>query len=388
MGLVLSKRLIELLGGTIEVESTLGAGSTFIVRLPVEAVAESGAASLPEAADADEASDTHDMPQAHRAPAPRSAARPAVPSIAEARAQGRLLLVAEDDAVNQKVVLRQLALLGHAAEVASDGAEALRLWRTGGHALVLTDLHMPELDGYGLARAIRAAEAGSLANARIPILALTANALRDEASRVRAAGMDAYLTKPIQLAVLGAALAAALDGHRPAAAEAASVDPEPTTPLATARGAASAGAVAPAAVVVDVEVLKSLVGDDMATVREFLAEFLVAARGQAAEIVDACEAEDNARSARRPQAQGVVAIGGRAGAGRRVRRAREREPWPAAGPSRRAVPAFRDRTCARRCVHRRDLAESARPECVQASRGVVATAWRATLAASAAGTGR
>src|SRR3546814_14022613 len=80
------------------------------------------------------------------------------PSIAEARSQSRLILVAEDDAINQKVILHQLSALGYAAEFAGTGTEALRMWRAGRYALLLTDLHMPGLDGYGLATAIRAEE--------------------------------------------------------------------------------------------------------------------------------------------------------------------------------------------------------------------------------------
>lgn len=85
----------------------------------------------------------------------RADKRPLAPSIAEARAQHRLILIAEDDPVNQKVILRQLGLLGLAGEVADDGVEALRLWREGGHALLLSDLHMPNMDGYALAQSIR-----------------------------------------------------------------------------------------------------------------------------------------------------------------------------------------------------------------------------------------
>lgn len=106
----------------------------------------------------------------------------APPSVADARSLGRLVLVAEDDEINQKVILQQLALLGHAAEVAPTGVEALRMWRNGHYGLVLTDLHMPEMDGYALTEAIRREEAGQR---RIPILALTANALRGEANRAR-----------------------------------------------------------------------------------------------------------------------------------------------------------------------------------------------------------
>jgi CheY-like chemotaxis protein len=117
----------------------------------------------------------------------------------EARAQGRLVLVAEDDHMNQKVILRQLGLLGYAGEVANDGAEALELWRRGSYAMLLSDLHMPNMDGYDLVAAIRGEEP---AGTHLPVIALTANALRGEADRARAAGMDGYLTKPVPLATL------------------------------------------------------------------------------------------------------------------------------------------------------------------------------------------
>jgi len=219
---------------------------------------------------------------AHPHPGQATPERRIAPSIAEARAAGRLILVAEDDAVNQKVILRQLALLGYAAEIAPNGAEALELWSRGGHALLLSDLHMPELDGYGLTRAIREAESTKAVPERLPILALTANALRDEASRVRAAGMDEYLTKPIQLETLGAALARWLPQTqtRPSA-----------RPDEAARPATSDLAV-------DVSVLESLVGGDPATVHEFLAEFRQAGRAQGEEILAACLAMDLGRVGR------------------------------------------------------------------------------------------
>ena len=212
------------------------------------------------------------------------ARRSAAPTISQARAQNRLILVAEDDEVNQKVILKQLALLGYAAEVAGNGAEALRLWREGGHALLLSDLHMPELDGYGLAGSIRDAETRQPGPQRLPILALTANALRDEAQRVRAAGMDQYLTKPIQLH----ALAAALDKWMPSTAAAAAL-------IVAAAATAPATPAKPGGLPVDVSVLKSLVGDDMATVCDFLNQFLDSAKAQAAEISASCERDDNRR---------------------------------------------------------------------------------------------
>jgi len=187
------------------------------------------------------------------------------PTIAQARAQGRLILVAEDDAINQKVILKQLALLGYAAEIAGNGVEALQLWRNGAYALLLTDLHMPEMDGYALTETIRREEAGQ---SRMPILALTANALKSEEHRALDLGMDEYLTKPLLLHLLGAAL----ERWLPRACAAAL----PVTPLSKREEQA--------APMVDVAVLKSFVGDDEHTVREFLADYLAAARHLAAEL--------------------------------------------------------------------------------------------------------
>ncbi|UTV29746.1 CHASE domain-containing protein [Photobacterium atrarenae] len=121
------------------------------------------------------------------------------PSVAQARAEQRLILVAEDDEINQKVILKQLNLLGYAAEVAVNGKLALQQWQIGQYALLLTDLHMPEMDGYQLTQAVRETES---AGTRVPIIALTANALKGEKKRALEAGMDDFLTKPVQLETL------------------------------------------------------------------------------------------------------------------------------------------------------------------------------------------
>jgi len=131
----------------------------------------------------------------------RSARTP--PSIEQAVVDGNLILVAEDNEVNRKLIRHQLALSGYAAELAEDGARALELWRSGRYGLLLTDLHMPRLDGYGLARAIRAEEEGAT---RRPILALTADAFREESEQCRSAGIDECLVKPVRLEQLRAAL--------------------------------------------------------------------------------------------------------------------------------------------------------------------------------------
>ncbi|MDO8812861.1 MAG: ATP-binding protein, partial [Gallionella sp.] len=122
----------------------------------------------------------------------------------EARRRGSLILVAEDNEINQKVILQQLMLLGRTADIANNGREALKRWQSGDYAILLADLHMPEMDGYGLTAAICAAEkTGKL---RMPIIAFTANAIKGEAERCLAIGMDDYLSKPVQLVNLKAML--------------------------------------------------------------------------------------------------------------------------------------------------------------------------------------
>jgi PAS domain S-box-containing protein len=123
-----------------------------------------------------------------------------VPTSQEAEAKRELVLVAEDNAVSREVVLRQLNSLGYAAEVASNGREALQLWETRKYAILLTDCHMPEMDGFGLARAIRATAEGK--KGQFPIVAFTAAALKDEVDRCLGAGMDDHLPKPAPLSEL------------------------------------------------------------------------------------------------------------------------------------------------------------------------------------------
>ena len=204
----------------------------------------------------------------------RSASEFTPPPREDARRQGRLILVAEDNETNQKVILRQLALSGFAADVADNGRLALERWKSGDYALLLSDLHMPEMDGYQLAAAIRAAEWGGR---HIPIVALTANALKSEAERCREAGMDDYLSKPVRLVDLQATLEKWLPAAEPA-----------SHPPLQGEGMGGDGYAAPASPPVDVNVLKSLVGDDPAVIREFLQDFRISAAKIAAELEAAC----------------------------------------------------------------------------------------------------
>jgi signal transduction histidine kinase/CheY-like chemotaxis protein/HPt (histidine-containing phosphotransfer) domain-containing protein len=188
--------------------------------------------------------------------------RAPTPTRDEAVRQHRLILVAEDNEINQKVIRQQLDLLGYAADVATTGREAFKRFQSGNYALLLTDLHMPEMDGYELTVQIRVAEGG---RARMPIIALTANALRGESERCLAAGMDEYMSKPAPLA----ALAAALEKWLPAADPAKALPELPSLP-------------------VQVSVLEALVGTDPQLIQEFLQAFGVSARRSAAELAEAC----------------------------------------------------------------------------------------------------
>ncbi|WP_169208587.1 response regulator [Aromatoleum petrolei] len=128
------------------------------------------------------------------------AAGAALPAVTQAAARKGPILVAEDDPVNRKIILKQLSVLGYQADAVEDGERALELWRAGGYAMLLTDLHMPRMDGYVLVQTIRAEEQKG-GRPRAPILALSGTA-PEGAEPYRDAGIDAYLGKPLQLDVL------------------------------------------------------------------------------------------------------------------------------------------------------------------------------------------
>ena len=106
------------------------------------------------------------------------------------------ILVVEDNAVNQKVACGLLERHGHTVVVAVNGKEALHTLREQAFDLVLMDVQMPEMDGLEATAAIRAGEEGT--GRRLPIIALTAQALQEDRERCLAAGMDGYLAKPVQ----------------------------------------------------------------------------------------------------------------------------------------------------------------------------------------------
>ncbi len=184
------------------------------------------------------------------------------------------ILVAEDNEINRQVVEQQLSLLGLVADMADDGRQALQLWRRGGHAALLTDLHMPLMDGYELTRCIRAEETGPN---RLPIIAFTANAIQGEAQRCLESGMDDYITKPVLLGTLKATL------ERWLARSTLAPPPLPPRPAVdAARGTLA----------VDVSVLKAYVGDDASLIRELMIEFRRSAQDAVAHLHQASAADD------------------------------------------------------------------------------------------------
>jgi two-component system, sensor histidine kinase and response regulator len=137
--------------------------------------------------------------QAPAAPVPRHSEHESHDQRASA-----IILLAEDNPVNQRFACRLLEKLGHKVTVADNGVEALTALKHSHFDLVFMDMQMPIMDGIETTQAIRAREVDS--GQRIPIVALTANAIADDRERCRAAGMDDYLTKPFSMPQLTAVL--------------------------------------------------------------------------------------------------------------------------------------------------------------------------------------
>jgi CheY-like chemotaxis protein/nitrogen-specific signal transduction histidine kinase/HPt (histidine-containing phosphotransfer) domain-containing protein len=191
---------------------------------------------------------------------------------------GRLILLAEDNPTNRVVICRQLARLGYACDVAEDGARAWTMLHQGRYryGLLLTDCHMPRLDGYELTRRIRVHEQSSGAS-RLPIVAITANALQGEGERCLALGMNGYLAKPLQIRDLKRVLAELL----PLAAV--------STPVAADQPAGGA--------IVRFRELADILGNDEQKLRHVLGVFESSTRADC-ELLDAAYAAGDWRRVR------------------------------------------------------------------------------------------
>ncbi|OGR97649.1 MAG: hypothetical protein A2V88_04165 [Elusimicrobia bacterium RBG_16_66_12] len=182
LGLAISRRIVELMGGRIGVDSAPGKGSTFWFEVPLEK---------------------------QKAPLPKSLAASAEAQPAVARKPGRIL-VAEDVEANRTLALHQLRKLGYEADAAANGLEVLKALEARPYRLVLMDCHMPEMDGFEVAARIRAMT-GVLRD--IPIVAMTADVMSGDREKCLSAGMNDYISKPVDIAELEKVLDRRLAGR-------------------------------------------------------------------------------------------------------------------------------------------------------------------------------
>ena len=179
LGLAISVRLAALMGGSLRVESEMGKGSTFLLNCPFPL-----ASSLPEHAQVDD-------------------------SWKELRPLA--ILLTEDNRVNQRLATAMLEKRGHRVTLAANGIEALHWQNEGTFDAVLMDVQMPEMDGLEATRLWRMAEAGQ--GRRVPIIAMTANAMQGDREKCMEAGMDAFVSKPVSAQQLFSVLAAMVAGR-------------------------------------------------------------------------------------------------------------------------------------------------------------------------------
>jgi CheY-like chemotaxis protein len=182
LGLAICRGLLDLMGGTIAVETEVGAGSTFRISVELQRGQSSQIIGAESRFEPDRSMEG-----------------------------GLRILVAEDNEINQLVICAMLAQLGHSSDLARDGHEVLAKVQAAAYDLVLMDIQMPNLDGLAAARAIRALDGPT---SQIPIIALTANTMVEDRQTYLEAGMDDHVAKPIDIKRLARAIGGVVELQR------------------------------------------------------------------------------------------------------------------------------------------------------------------------------
>ncbi len=184
LGLAIVRKLIAFMGGEIQVTSSERDGSTFSFTLAFDKV--EGACDMVEDGDRGDEAEVHQEDVS--------------PSDSE---KNRVLLV-EDNTINQKVAQAMLLKMGYHIDIAFNGADAVEALKLKNYGLVLMDLQMPVMDGYEATRTIR--QGGSELDSKVPIVAMTANATKEDRQKCMDAGMDDFVAKPVERKVMTAML--------------------------------------------------------------------------------------------------------------------------------------------------------------------------------------
>ena len=250
LGLTISSQIIQALGGSIQVSSKEGQGSEFW--FTINLLNASGATPSPTPTQRRKSNREAEPPT----PATTQSHHPAITSPLK-------ILLAEDNAVNRKVTLMQLEQLGYAADVVENGEEVINAMDTTAYDVILMDCQMPIMDGYEATREIR-----RRFRRQVHIIALTANAMKEDRQRCLSAGMDNYLSKPLN----SSSLAEALDSfHSSDAGNDRAKSPKPR-----AKQAPPAPGIEPM-IAVDIKRLHEITGDNEELFSEISQQYLVQA---------------------------------------------------------------------------------------------------------------